>query len=156
MTTSSPILGIAFIGKDDRPILILPCSSDDRELDLELNLTAHSCLDAIETRKELNNSAVTPYLGFLSLIGRHATYGFIGPTKVKVLAVFDADFEPAPKDEDLLGFLTQLHQAYMDWLCNPFVEVDFERDSVPNEFGPGGKSLFARLKRICESHSLAR
>lgn len=143
-----PVLGVGFVGKQNKPLFIRSFD-EDAESDLEVNLTVHSCLDVIDERAE---PSTTPYLGFLSLMGRHATYGYIGPTRVKVFCVLDADTEPAPREEEMKQLLHSLHHAYVDWLCNPFIEIDLaDGDPVPIDMT---EHFTKRVKRACETNGL--
>jgi hypothetical protein len=138
-------MGVGFVGKDNKPLYIRSFDSDN-ESDLELNLTIHSCLDVVDERAEAGHSSA--YMGFLSLIGRFSVYGFIGPTRIKVFCVLDADYDPGPRDEDMSKVLFALHHAYIDWVCNPFVEINLgEGDPVPLELAT---NFVKRVRRACK------
>ena len=143
-----PVLGVGFVGKNNKPLFIRSFD-EDAESDLEVNLTIHSCLDVIDERTDPSTG---PYLGFLALMGRHSTFAFIGPTRIKVFCVLDADLEPTPREEDMKQLLQALHHAYIDWLCNPFIEINLaEGDPVPND---QIENFTKRIKRACENNGL--
>jgi hypothetical protein len=143
-----PIVGFGIVGKSNKPLFI-HSFEDDKDSDLEVNLTIHSCLDVLDERAEANTTAW--YLGFLALMGRHSTFAMIGPTRIKVFCVLDADHEPTPKEEDMKKVLNAIHQAYVDWLCNPFVDITLgEGDPIPPE---NSKYFLSRIKQACETHS---
>jgi hypothetical protein len=145
-----PVLGVGFVGKNNKPLYIRSFDADN-ESDLEMNLTVHSCLDVVDERAEAGQ--VAPYLGFLSLIGRFSVYGYIGPTRIKVFCVLDADFDPGPRDEDVSKLLQTLHHTYIDWLCNPFVEINLsEGDPVPLELN---EHFIKRVKKACQENHFA-
>jgi hypothetical protein len=86
------------------------------------------------------------------LMGRHATFAFIGPTRVKVFCILDADMEPTPREEEMKQLLYALHHAYVDWLCNPFIEINLaDGDPIPND---QIDNFTKRIKRSCENNGL--
>ena len=146
------LLGLAIVAKSNKPILVI--STGDEPL-VKLHFTVYSSLDIVDER--VASPPVLNYLGLLGLSGSHATYAMIsGATCVKVFAVFDADAEPAPRDEDVRLLLSGVAAAYVDWACNPFVKLDKRGlavvdDPVPLEGGTGVSQLRKRLSMLVQN-----
>lgn len=153
------ILGVGYVGKRNQPLFVH--SFDQSEgADLELNLTIHSMLDVVEER--CSNQVFTSttggeeafYLGFLSLFGRFCTFGMMGPTLVKVFLVLDAEYEPTGKEEEIKRLLFSLHLAYLDFICNPFVELGASGEDNVDHALYQSKSFVSKVSKICESNQL--
>lgn len=152
-----PILGVAIVGKKNQPLFVHSFEDGEEERDLELNLTVHSMLDIIDERAQ--TATVTAednfYLGFLSLFGRFCTYAMMGPTLIKVFIVLDAEHEPTPKEENLKRVLFSLHLAYLDYICNPFVDVS-EDEENPTPALHDSPAFLKRVARICELNNFVK
>ena len=148
---SYPIVGIAYVGKNNKPIYV-HSFEDSQESDLDVNLTVHSCLDILDERADPSSPS---YLGFLALVGRHSTFAMTGSSRIKVFCVLDSDYEPTPRDEDMNKLLSSLHQAYVDWLSNPFVEISLtDGDPVPDD---NRAQVFVKtIEKICVSNKFPK
>ena len=149
-------LAVALVAKRNKPLLVYALDDEgepDAQQLTKLHFTVFAALDLVE--EKLQTPPVLNYLGLLGLSGTHATYALItGATCIKVFAVFNADGEPAPKDDDVRHMLTGVHAAYVDWACNPFVKLDRRGAAVVDDpvplldSGPGAAVLKRRLSEL--------
>ena len=153
-----PLSGLALVSKRNKPLLVVPVGGspatspeEERDRVVELHLTVHASLDVVDENAAAGPHAAGPYLGLLTLVGRHATFAYVGPTGVKAVAVADAEAEPVPRDAEMRAVLAALYQAYADWTCNPFVVGDgSDEDPVPTPESGGYVALARRLARISQ------
>ena len=167
------MLGLGLVGKRNKPLLVVPVHGrsaptpaspeEARDRLVELHLAIHASLDVVEERAAAAASEagppLQPYMGLLSLVGRYATFAFVGPTGVKAFVVLDADTDAhgdgsdatsgGVKESEVRNVLVALHAAYQDWLCNPFVVGDgSDDDPVPTPESPGYAAFAKRIAKI--------
>ena len=118
---------------------------------VELHLALHASLDVLDEKAALGPHAAGPYVGLLTLVGRHAVFAYVGLTGVKSLAVVDPDADPAPRDAEMRTVLAALHAAYLDWTCNPFVVGDgSDDDPIPTPDSSGYAAFAKRVAKIAQ------
>lgn len=92
-----------------------------QEDELKYHYIAHTALDVIEERINSNPKAVECFLGMLYVLEDVAVYGYITPTRVKIVAAIDQTDEFI-KDADIILLFKALHGAYHDALQDPFLQ----------------------------------
>jgi len=117
---------VAYISSQNHPILVRTFVPGD---DLKYHYVAHTSLDVIEERVASSTKLGECYLGHLYSMEDLAVYGWIAPSKLKIvvaLALTDA----VVRDQDILTIFKALHLAYHHSLCNPFLRLNVSADVV--------------------------
>ncbi|KAG8877626.1 hypothetical protein FRB98_006607 [Tulasnella sp. 332] len=131
MSPAPRLNAVAYISFQNHPILVRTFVNNQRD-DLKYHYVAHTSLDVIEERvlnlfNRFDSVAATKggecYLGHLYSMEDLAVYGWISPSKLKIviaLALTDA----VVKDKEILTIFKALHLAYHRALSNPFLRLD--------------------------------
>ncbi|KAG8930040.1 hypothetical protein FRC03_008316 [Tulasnella sp. 419] len=138
---------VAFISSNNHPILVRTFTG--LQDDLKYHYVAHTSLDVIEERVAATTKLGECFLGHLFSMEDLAVYGWISPTKLKIviaLALTDAVY----RDQDIVTIFKALHVAYHQSLSNPFLRLLVSPDSVDDpaallSASGGGKSRWKGL-----------
>jgi len=100
------LFSIAFISVRDEPIFVQAFSqactrSKLPEELLKANYAANCALDVFDEREKANPKATECYLGLLFSMDALSVYGFITPSKMKIVATFTQS-EAAVKDSEVI------------------------------------------------------
>ncbi|KAF8609694.1 trafficking protein particle complex 2 [Ceratobasidium sp. AG-I] len=110
---------VAFV-YDQSPILVRTYTSS-KDAELKYHYVAHTSLDVIDERVGSSKSGDC-YLGLLYTMEDLAVYGYITPTRVKIiLALALADY--VVRDADVVNIFKTMHSAYAAALSNPFLRL---------------------------------
>ncbi|KAG9099030.1 hypothetical protein FRC06_005716 [Ceratobasidium sp. 370] len=113
------INAIAFV-YDQSPVLVRTYTTS-KDAELKYHYVAHTSLDVIDERIASSKSGDC-YLGLLYTMEDLAVYGYITPTRVKIiLALALADY--VVRDADVIHIFKTLHTAYAASLSNPFLRL---------------------------------
>jgi len=107
---------VAIVGKANNPLYIKNFTSSD---DLKYHYVVNTSLDVIEERVQSAPKSPDMYLGLLYSMEDLRVYGYITNTKIKIVMVLNA-YDTTLKDNDIRMMFSQLHQAYIKLVCNPF------------------------------------
>ncbi|CAF1146279.1 unnamed protein product [Adineta steineri] len=69
------------------------------------------------------------YLGLLYPVEEYKIYGYVSPTRVKFILIFEHSTSSSLKDSDIKLLFQRLHQAYIDCVSNPFYEPNTQLKS---------------------------
>ncbi|KAG8952441.1 hypothetical protein FRC04_004501 [Tulasnella sp. 424] len=123
MSSRPPRLNaVAYISATQSPILVrtfLPNKQDD----LKYHYIAHTSLDVIEERVASSTKLGECYLGHLYSMEDLAVYGWIAPSKIKIVIAL-ALTDTFIKDQDIVTLFKALHLAYHQALSNPFLRLN--------------------------------
>ncbi|KAG8848111.1 hypothetical protein FRB96_001298 [Tulasnella sp. 330] len=121
MSPAPRLNAVAYISFQNHPILVRTFVNNQRD-DLKYHYVAHTSLDVIEERVAATKGGEC-YLGHLYSMEDLAVYGWISPSKLKIviaLALTDA----VVKDKEILTIFKALHLAYHRALSNPFLRLN--------------------------------
>ena len=158
----SPVLCVAFIGRDGAPLFLRSFRKSDVEPmpdadDLELQLLLCASLDQVEVQLRTVGQALQrgeakgcdPYLGVLCPalfdVEDCNIYGYVSATHVKILAIVRDGVCKQRRDEEAImrSMLKQLNLLYVDAASNPFFD------------GLGRASFRMSVTRVVEQHAAA-
>jgi len=119
---------VAFISSQNHPILIRTFTQSKQD-ELKYHYIAHTSLDVIEERSTTTPRSVECYLGLLYVIEDVAVYGYITPTKTKIILVL-ALSDAVVKDAEVITMMKAFHTAYRHSAANPFLRLHAPSDTV--------------------------
>ncbi|KAF8529193.1 trafficking protein particle complex 2 [Hysterangium stoloniferum] len=119
----------AFISPQNHPILVRNFTSSKQD-DLKYNYVAHTSLDVIEERRMLTPNAKHNecYLGLLYSMEDLAVYGYVTPTRLKIVIAL-ASSDAVVRDADVVLVFKALHSAYRRSVSNPFLKMHSAADA---------------------------
>ncbi|KAG8788518.1 hypothetical protein FRC19_001908 [Serendipita sp. 401] len=153
---------VAYISPQNFPMLVKSFGTKESE-ELKYHYIAHTSLDVIEERINADPKATECFLGLLYVLEDVCVYGYITPTRVKIVLAMD-QVDDFLKDSDVILLFKALHTAYHDTLCNPFLHQPLSQglrtEDIAQMMGRGDKwkGLRRRLDRIAaaaEKHAIA-
>ncbi|CAE6480926.1 unnamed protein product [Rhizoctonia solani] len=126
---------VAFV-YNQAPVLVRTYTTS-KDAELKYHYIAHTSLDVIDERVAAIKSGDC-YLGLLHTMEDLAVYGYITPTRVKIiLALALADY--VVRDADVVNIFRTLHTAYAAALSNPFyclsVQSDLKAPTIETQAG---------------------
>jgi len=89
---------------------------------LKANYAANCALDVFEERERASPKASECYLGLLFSVDGLSVYGYLTPSKMKMVATFTQS-EAAVKDSEVIMIFKALHLAYYRAASNPFLRL---------------------------------
>ncbi|KAF9259488.1 Sedlin [Marasmius fiardii PR-910] len=119
---------VAFISPQNEPILIRTFSKQD-ESAIKYHYIAHTSLDVIDERVAANSKLSECYLGLLYAMEDVAVYGYITPSKVKIVIAL-ALSDSVVRDVEVNMIFKALHMAYYAAISNPFLALQASTDFV--------------------------
>ncbi|CAE6397784.1 unnamed protein product [Rhizoctonia solani] len=137
---------VAFV-YNQAPVLVRTYTVS-KDAELKYHYVAHTSLDVIDERVAAIKSGDC-YLGLLHTMEDLAVYGYITPTRVKIiLALALADY--VVRDADVVNIFRTLHTAYAAALSNPFYRLSAQSDlKAPTiETQAGKNNLGKRVDEI--------
>ncbi|KAG8762934.1 hypothetical protein FRC11_006975 [Ceratobasidium sp. 423] len=137
---------VAFV-YNQAPVLVRTYTAS-KDAELKYHYVAHTSLDVIDERVAAIKSGDC-YLGLLHTMEDLAVYGYITPTRVKIiLALALADY--VVRDADIVNIFRILHTAYVAALSNPFYRLSAQSDlKAPTiETQAGKNNLGKRIDEI--------
>ncbi|KAJ1311538.1 hypothetical protein OPQ81_010022 [Rhizoctonia solani] len=137
---------VAFV-YNQAPVLVRTYTAS-KDAELKYHYVAHTSLDVIDERVAAIKSGDC-YLGLLHTMEDLAVYGYITPTRVKIiLALALADY--VVRDADVVNIFRTLHTAYAAALSNPFYRLSAQSDlKTPTiETQAGKNNLGKRVDEI--------
>ncbi|KAG8891668.1 hypothetical protein FRB99_003420, partial [Tulasnella sp. 403] len=118
---------IAYISSQNHPILVRTFGNSGAQDDLKYHYVAHTSLDVIEERVAMGSKLGECYLGHLYSMEDLAVYGWIAPSKLKIIVAL-ALTDAVIKDQDMATLFKALHVAYHQSLSNPFLRLGVSPD----------------------------
>jgi len=147
------LFSIAFISIKDEPIFVQAFNhsrsrSQSPEDLLKANYAANCALDVFEERVKANPKATECYLGLLFSMDALSVYGYITPSKMKVVAAFTQS-EAAVKDSEVIMIFKALHLAYYRATSNPFLRLGLSETEAadPVKLLKSNDNKWKRLER---------
>ncbi|CUA77403.1 hypothetical protein RSOLAG22IIIB_02415 [Rhizoctonia solani] len=137
---------VAFV-YNQAPVLVRTYTAS-KDAELKYHYVAHTSLDVVDERVAAIKSGDC-YLGLLHTMEDLAVYGYITPTRVKIiLALALADY--VVRDADVVNIFRILHTAYAATLSNPFYRLSAQSDlKAPTiETQAGKNNLGKRVDEI--------
>ncbi|KAH7345091.1 Sedlin [Rhizoctonia solani] len=137
---------VAFV-YNQAPVLVRTYTAS-KDAELKYHYVAHTSLDVIDERVAAIKSGDC-YLGLLHTMEDLAVYGYITPTRVKIiLALALADY--VVRDADVVNIFRSLHTTYAAALSNPFYRLSAQSDlKAPTiETQAGKNNLGKRVDEI--------
>ncbi|KAH8105985.1 trafficking protein particle complex 2 [Cristinia sonorae] len=150
---------VAFVSAQNHPILIRTFSQPKQD-ELKYHYIAHTSLDVIDERITAAGATKSTgcYLGLL-YVEDVAVYGFMTPTKVKIIIALELS-DNVVRDADVITIFKALHTAYRRSVANPFLRLNVPSDNVTDHsllVAAGGQKwkLFRqRIDEICGAVTL--
>jgi len=140
---------IALVSALNHPIIVRSFSLSDH---LKYNYVAHTSLDVIE-ELALGPKFMDCYLGHLYSLEDVAVYGYVTPTRIKIILALELA-DAVVRDADVVAIFKAVHSAYHESMSNPFLRlntmVDFTTDpsSLLNMQTKEWKGLERRIDNI--------
>ncbi|KAJ8086578.1 hypothetical protein AAF712_002012 [Marasmius tenuissimus] len=128
MAPSLRLNAVAFISPQNEPILIRTFGKQD-ESAIKYHYIAHTSLDVIEERVNANAKLAECYLGLLYAMEDVAVYGYITPSKVKIVIAL-ALSDSVVRDVEVNMIFKALHMTYYAAVSNPFLSLQASTDSI--------------------------
>jgi len=116
---------VAFVSSQNYPILIRSFSQDE----LKYHYIAHTSLDVIEERSTASPKSTECYLGLLYTMEDVAVYGYMTPSKTKIILAF-ALSDSVVRDTEVITIMKAFHTAYRQSVANPFLRLHAPSDAV--------------------------
>ncbi|PVG04369.1 Sedlin [Serendipita vermifera] len=147
------IRAVAFISPQNYPMFVRSYG-DRQEDEIKHHYIAHSALDVFEERLNANPKATECFVGMLFILEDVCVYGYITPTRVKMVVALDQT-DHFIKDEDVILIFKALHGAYHAATSNPFLQLssqlrDPKTEQITQIMGANKKwnSLQTRVDQI--------
>jgi len=118
---------VAFISSQNHPILVrtfvTDANGDRTESDLlKAHYAAHTSLDVFDERVGPNIKSMDCYLGLLYVLDEIAVYGYLTPTKLKIVVALTVT-DAVVKDSEVMMLFRALHTAFYRCVSNPFLRL---------------------------------
>eukprot|EP00762_Andalucia_godoyi_P001810 ANDGO_06118.mRNA.1 Trafficking protein particle complex subunit 2-like protein len=118
MHWSDMIYSIAVIGRLNNPLYLATFQgAADR---VRFSTISHAALDVIQERI-VEGHAESPYLGLLFPVDDLHVYGYVTNTNIKFVVITLETFE---NDAAMHHLFSQIHEAYLTAISNPFAPID--------------------------------
>jgi len=131
-TRATRLNAVAYISANNYPILVRTFVNQENRTaqdELKYHYVAHTSLDVIEERVATVSKLGECYLGHLYSMEDLAVYGWIAPSKLKIVVAF-ALTDAVIKDQEVVTVFKALHLAYHQALSNPFLRLNVSPDAV--------------------------
>jgi len=154
--TRLTVNAVALISPANSPIIVHAYKPHPSPL--KYHFIAHTALDIIEERLA---NGVDCYLGLLHTLEDQAVYGYVTPTRIRIVISL-ALTDTLVRDADVITIFKSLHTAYARSLANPFLPAKSLSNSLaalqqngnpstpldPSSLLVGNKALRRRLVEI--------
>jgi len=111
---------IAVIAKENYPLFLKTIPAEN---ELKFYYTVHTSLDVVEEKissvSKNTNDPRELYLGLLYPTEDFKVYGYVTNTRIKFVIVVESS-NTSLRDNEIRSMFRQLHNAYVDMMCNPF------------------------------------
>jgi len=107
---------IALISQANHPIIVRPFTDEDP---LKYHYVAHTSLDVVEERLAMGPKFMDCYLGLLFIMDEVAVYGYVTPTRVKIILALELA-DAVVRDADVIAIFKATHSAYHESISSPF------------------------------------
>ncbi|KAG8982281.1 hypothetical protein FRB94_008933 [Tulasnella sp. JGI-2019a] len=121
MSPVTRLNAVGYISSQNHPILVRTFVTNQRD-DLKYHYVAHTSLDVIEERVSATKGGEC-YLGHLYSMEDLAVYGWVAPSKLKIVVAL-ALTDNVVKDKEVVTIFKALHLAYHRALSNPFLRLN--------------------------------
>ncbi|KIJ56866.1 hypothetical protein M422DRAFT_198129 [Sphaerobolus stellatus SS14] len=148
MPTLIRLNAAAFTSPQNHPILVRNFTQNSQD-DLKYHYVAHTSLDVIDERLAAATKQHECYLGLLYSMEDLAVYGYVTPTKVKIVVAL-ALSDIVVRDADVVLIFKALHSAYRHAVANPFLKLFAPNDADAATLLASGQRFTAFKRRVDE------